>query len=56
MSATELSESAQGNGKGRTGRLKGMMAARGRAAFGQEAVQAAMVKDTAAQRGLDHDR
>jgi UvrD-like helicase C-terminal domain len=58
MSATELSESASANGKDRNGRMKGLMAARGRAGFGQgqEAMQAAIAKDAAAQRGLDHDR
>jgi conjugative relaxase-like TrwC/TraI family protein len=58
MSATELAGSAPANGKGRNGRPKGLMAARGRAGFsqGQEAMHAAMAKDIAAQRGFDHDR
>ena len=58
MSATELSKSAQAKAKEGNRRLKGLTAGRGRAAFGQgqEAMQAAMAKDTAAQRGLDHDR
>jgi conjugative relaxase-like TrwC/TraI family protein len=58
MSATELAESAPANGKGQNGRLKGLMAARGRAGFsqGQQARQAAMAKEIVAQRGFDHDR
>lgn len=58
MSATELSESAQGNGKERNGRLKSLTAAHGRAGFGpvREAITAAMAKDAAAEQGIDHDR